>query len=47
MLKERQMLSSTVKFNVYEMEIGDIAGLPKNKTLVTQLAKKHLLPQLH
>jgi integrase len=31
---------SNVKFNAYLMEIGDIAGIPKNKPLVTHLARK-------
>jgi integrase len=31
---------SNVKFNAYLKEIGDIAGIPKNKPLVTHLARK-------
>jgi integrase len=31
---------SNVKFNAYLKEIGDIAGMPKNKPLVTHLARK-------
>ena len=33
-------MPSNVKFNSYLKEIGDIAGIPKNKPLVTQLARK-------
>lgn len=31
---------SNVKYNDYLKEIGDIAGIPKNKPLVTHLARK-------
>ncbi len=31
---------SNVKYNAYLKEIGDIAGIPKNKPLVTHLARK-------
>src|SRR5690606_15932838 len=31
---------SNVKFNAYLKEIGDIAGIPKSKPLVTHLARK-------
>jgi integrase len=31
---------SNVKYNAYLKEIGDIAGIPKNKSLVTHLARK-------
>jgi len=31
---------SNLKYNAYLKEIGDIAGIPKNKPLVTHLARK-------
>jgi hypothetical protein len=31
---------SNVKYNAYLKEIGDITGIPKNKPLVTHLARK-------
>jgi integrase len=31
---------SNVKYNAYFKEVGDIAGIPKNKPLVTHLARK-------
>jgi integrase len=33
-------VTSNVKFNAYLKEIGDIAGIPKNKPLVTHLVRK-------
>jgi integrase len=41
-LKKKKCLAvpSNVKYNAYLKEIGDIAGIPKNKPLVTHLARK-------
>jgi len=33
-------IPSNVKFNAYLQETGDIAGIPKNKSLGTHLARK-------